>query len=180
MFGVSAEGGLQRGGYAMGWLPVRWKHKSDSDSEPQAVQSAGKSGKPSRTGVMGDPNKSVVKAGGASANTTKPAKPKLKSTFGGGIVVGATHPTLDTSVKTCGHEPSVALVAGCWDYLHVHAWLACHKCQMETLWQIRHGEDDTYVACGHKIGDLIYSYLPHDPEYHALGNKMFTANGTLA
>lgn len=168
----------------MGWLPVFRKHKGDEYPESELVQSAGKSGKSSGAGIMGDPNKSVVKAGGSSTNTVHRVKPQAgyTSTAPQGIVVGgASSPLLDMNgCKTCGHETSVALVAGCWDYMHVHAWLACHECQMQTLWQVRHGEEMTYVACGHRIGDLIYSYLPNDPEYHALGGKMFTAQGTLA
>ena len=169
----------------MGWLPVFGKHKGDGDPESDSVQPAGKPGDTSRAGIMGDPNQGVVTAGGGSVNVIHHTGVAgggggVYPNFGRGVVVGATHPTSAAHVKTCGHEPSVALVAGCWDYLHVHAWLACHKCQMETLWQIRHGENETYIACGHKIGDLIYSYLPNDPEYHALGRKMFTAQGTLA
>jgi hypothetical protein len=169
----------------MGWLPVRRKHKGDEHPESQTVPTAGKPGDPGGTGVMGDPSKGVVKAGGSSANTTHLVGPAPTGggtfPFGGRIVIGAARPALDpTKCKTCGHEVSVVMVAGCWDYQHVHAWLACHQCQMETLWQIRHGENETYVACGHKIGDLIYSYLPDDPQYHALGGKMFTVNGTLA
>jgi|HubBroStandDraft_2_1064218.scaffolds.fasta_scaffold433332_1 hypothetical protein len=171
----------------MGWLPMLRKHKGDEHPESKSVQAAGKSGDPSGAGVVGDPNQGVVTAGSGSVNVvhhTGPA-PNLPSTpkpfpRSGQVVVGASYPTLKEKVHTCGHEPSVAIVAGCWPYLHVHAWMACHKCQMETLWQIRHGETDTYVACGHKIGDIIYSYLPNDPEYHALGRKMFTAHGTLA
>lgn len=164
----------------MGWLPV-FKRKSDSDSEPQTVQSAGGHGNPGGTGIMGDPSKSVVPQSGGA--TVFHSGGNTVNTRGGGYsgtIIGATYPTLDANCKTCGHEPSVAIVAGCWDYSHVHGWLACRDCQMETLRQIRHGESDTYVACGHKLGDLIYSYLPNDPDYHNMGDKSFNVWGMIA
>jgi hypothetical protein len=161
----------------MGWLPVRWKHKSDEHPESNSVRSAGKPGDTSGTSVMGDPNKGVVQTvGGSSANTvTRPAGPRVA-----GTVIGGSLPTIYAKYKTCGHDPSVVIVVGCWPEMHVQEWLACHSCQMEALWQVRHGENETFCSCGHPMGDLIYSYLPGDPEYHALGRKIFTAQGTLA
>lgn len=174
----------------MGWLPVRWKHKGDEHPESQAVQSAGEHGKPGGTGIMGDPSKSVVSQGGsntvhvAGRNSVNQSGGNYASPFPasprGVNVIGGPFPALDPKgCQTCGHSPSVALVAGCWDYQHVHVWLACHRCQMDALFQVRHGENQTVLQCGHTCGDLIYAYLPNDPEYDSLGGKIFTSGGSL-
>lgn len=156
---------------------------------------------------MGDPNKSVVKAGGSSVNTIRNAgqatggggsTAKLNVTSNptlvggyveGGYIIGAKYPDfygenlfpeLDTKYcGTCGHTPTTVIVAGCWEGQDLFSWLTCRKCQMETLWQIKNSPGLVYMQCGHHWGDLVYSYLPNDSEFDTLGNRMWDVKSNL-
>jgi hypothetical protein len=48
---------------------------------------------------------------------------------------------------------------------------------METLWEVKNDASQCFMRCGHVYMDMIYSYLPSNPEYAKLGNRMFTVTG---
>jgi hypothetical protein len=170
----------------MGWLPLRSKkHEGHKHPEPGAVPDSGKPGYASGAGVMGTSHQSVVPPPGPYnvIHNNSLAGGWNVITPSGVFAVGPKYPNLkagDSPVDVtgyCGHRPTVALVAGC-QHDHIISWVTCHECQMETLRQVRHNPDKCYLLeCGDLFSDLIYSYLPGDPEYHNLARRMFEASG---
>lgn len=168
----------------MGWLSVFRKHESDEHPEPSPVQAVGGVGDLSGTGVMGDPNKSVVTA------VQRPAAPRLQPIGGGwrntvaapsgvkqdGYIIGGKYPSRDGELAYCGHEVSTVLVGGCAND-HIWSWKACRECQMETLRYLKNHPPDVYMSCGHLCVDLIYSYLPTDWNFPNAGNTIYTIRG---
>jgi hypothetical protein len=158
---------------------LRRKGKGDEggvDPEPAVVRSAGGSVNAGGAGGSGGGHVNVVPSLSgvgtvAHHNTVAPTS--------GGYVIGARYPGVDRDPGYCGHLGSIVLVGGCVEG-HVDAWLVCRKCQMETMWEVKNNAGQCFMACGHLYMDMIYSYLPSNPEYAKLGNRMFTVTGQEA
>ena len=159
----------------MGWLPVRRKRKGDIDPEQAVVRTSGNSVNASGTGGSGSSFANVGAAGGGGNVTVV----YHNSPPGRGYVVGAKYPGVDRDPGYCGHLVSIVVVAGC-DEGHVHAWLTCRKCQMEVLFEVKATPPQCFMPCGHPYADMIYSYLPSNPEYAKLGSRMFEVTGAEA
>ena len=166
----------------MGWLPVFRKRKGDEHPESGAVPDSGGVMAPRGTGGGGGGHVNVVTAvgGGGGGSSTITHHNGVVGWVCGGYVLGAKYPGVDRDPGYCGHLGSIVLVGGC-EEGHVFAWLACRKCQMEVLFEVKaNPPTQCFMPCGHLYSDLIYSYLPSNPEYAKLGSRMFEVTGAEA